>query len=225
MRRTMAKAAIHTAANLLFFTLIGTAMLALTYKLTRSTIALSVEQEKLRLITQIAPPTAYENDIMKDVIELAADELLGTDRTTVAYRGRIGDKPSIAVLEAIAPDGYGGKVNLIIAIGIDGKIGGVRVVSHNETPGLGDYIEIGKDKWITIFNGRSMEEQPDKDWKVRKDGGQFDYRAGATVTPRAIIKSVHKALRYYAQHREEIFLPRKSMTLDKKQAPMKEVIR
>ena len=205
MRRTMAKAAFHTAANLLFFTLIGTALLALTFKLTRETIALSVEEEKLRLISQIALPTTYENDIMKDVIELAPDEMLGTDEKTTAYRGRMGNKPSIAVMEVIAPDGYGGKIKLIVAIHRDGKVGGVRVVTHNETPGLGDYIDIAKDQWITIFDEASLEKLRDRDWKVKKDGGTFDYRAGATITPRSIVKAVHKALKYYAQHRNEIF--------------------
>lgn len=205
MRRTMAKAALHTAANLLFFTLIGTALLAVTFKLTRNTIERSVENEKLRLISQIAPKTSYENDIMKDVIQLAPDELLGTDEAITAYRGRMGGNPSIAVLQVIAPDGYAGKVKLIVAIQKEGKVGGVRVVSHNETPGLGDYIDIAKDQWITIFNGKSLLGQTEREWKVRKDGGQFEYRAGATITPRAVVKAVRKALQYYEKHQEEIF--------------------
>jgi len=205
MRRTLAKASFHTALNLLFFALIGTALLALTYQLTRDTIARSVEREKLKLVVQIAPATAYDNDIMKDTALLAPDELLGNDDTTVAYRGRLNNKPSIAVLEATAPDGYGGRINLIIAIFRDGRIGGVRVISHNETPGLGDYIEIAKNKWVSVFNDTSLDNRRDSDWKVKKDGGLFDYMAGATVTPRAMVKAVHKALQYYALHRDELF--------------------
>jgi electron transport complex protein RnfG len=81
----------------------------------------------------------------------------------------------------------------------------VRVVSDKETPGLGDYIEIAKNKWITLFNGASLENHKDSDWQVKKDGGTFDYMAGATITPRAVIKAVHKALQYFAQHREVLF--------------------
>jgi len=205
MRRTLAKASFHTALNLLFFALIGTALLALTYQLTRDTIARSVENEKMKLIAQIVPATAYDNDIMKDTALLAPDELLGNDDATVAYRGRLKNKPSIAVLEATAPDGYGGRINLIIAFHRDGRIGGVRVISHNETPGLGDYIEIAKNKWIGVFNETSLNNRKDSDWKVKKDGGTFDYMAGATVTPRAMVKAVHKALQYYALHRDELF--------------------
>ena len=207
MRRTIAKASFYTALNLLFFTLIGTALLALTYDLTHDPIARSEEASKLKLISQIAPAATYDNDIMKDTTLLAADKLLGTEEPTVVYRGRLKGQPSIAVIQAVAPDGYSGKINLVIAIRQDGQIGGVRVVSHKETPGLGDYIEIAKSNWITGFNDTSLENRNARDWKVKKDGGAFDYMAGATITPRAIVKAVHKALQYYAQHRDELFAP------------------
>jgi len=204
---TTAKASLRTALNLLFFALIGTALLALTYDLTHDTIARSVEKEKLKLIAQIAPPATYDNDIMKDTAPLAKDKLLDGTATTIAYRGRLNNQPSIAVLQIVAPDGYSGRINLIIAIHSDGRIGGVRVVSHKETPGLGDYIEIAKNNWITGFNSASLDNPKESDWKVKKDGGSFDYMAGATITPRAVVKAVHKALQYYAQHRDELFSP------------------
>ncbi|MBK9160898.1 MAG: electron transport complex subunit RsxG [Nitrosomonadales bacterium] len=207
MRRTMAKASFHTAMNLLFFTAIGTALLALTYNLTHDTIVQSEEKEKLKLISQIVPADAHDNDLMKDTVPLAPDELLGNEETTMAYLGRMQGDPSIVVLGVIAPDGYGGKIRLIVSIRSNGQIGGVRVVSHNETPGLGDYIEIARSDWITAFNGTSLDNRREGDWKVRKDGGKFDHMAGATVTPRAIVKAVHKALQYYAQHRDELLVP------------------
>jgi len=214
MRRTMAKASFHTALNLLFFALIGTGLLALTYKLTHDTITLSEENEKLKLISQIAPTSAYDNDIMQDTVRIAADELLGNDEKTIVYRGRMRGEASIAVLQAAAPDGYGGKINLIISIHENGKIGGVRVVSHKETPGLGDYIEIAKDGWINIFKEASLQSAEEKDWKVRKDGGTFEYRAGATITPRAVLKAVRKVLKYFALHREEVFAEAPQITFD-----------
>jgi Na+-translocating ferredoxin:NAD+ oxidoreductase subunit G len=209
MRRTMAKASFITALNLLVFALIGTALLAITYQLTHEPIARSEELEKLKLVTQIAPNETYDNDIIKDSTQLPADELLGNDDTSIAYLGRLKGEPSIAVLQVIAPDGYSGRISLILSIRYegsgDGKVGGVRVISHKETPGLGDYIEIAKNKWITIFDGKSLDDPKDSDWKVKKDGGQFDYMAGATITPRAVVKAVHKALQYFAQHRDEMF--------------------
>lgn len=204
MRRTLAKASLYTALNLLLFALAGTALLAYTYELTHDAIERSIEQEKLKLIAQIAPPAAYDNDIMKDAVTLPADKLLGIDEPSVIYRGRLHGQPSIAVLQAAAP-GYSGRTRLIIAIYQDGTISGVRVVSHSETPGLGDYIEIAKSKWITGFDRASLENTRESEWKVRKDGGKFDYMAGATITPRSIVKAVHKALQYFALHRDELF--------------------
>jgi Na+-translocating ferredoxin:NAD+ oxidoreductase subunit G len=205
MRRTMAKASFITALNLLVFALIGTALLAITYQLTHEPIAHSEEAEKLKLVTQITPAESYDNDIIKDTAQLPADDLLGNADTSIAYLGRLKDQPSIAVLQVIAPDGYSGKISLILAIHSNGKIGGVRVISDKETPGLGDYIEIAKNKWITVFDGKSLDDPKDADWKVKKDGGSFDYMAGATITPRAVVKAVHKALQYFAQHRDEMF--------------------
>lgn len=203
----MAKASFHAALNLLFFATAGTALLAWTYGLTHDAIAQSEQNEKLRLVAQIVPPALFDNDIMKDTVHLAPDALLGTEETTTAYRGRLKGQPSIAVLQAVAPDGYSGRISLIVAIQRDGRIGGVRVVSHKETPGLGDYIEIAKSGWITLFNGLSLEIRKDSDWKVKKDGGAFEHTAGATITPRAVVKAVHKALQYAAQHHDELFAP------------------
>jgi len=214
MRRGITWSTVVTALNLLFFALIGTAMLATTYDLTRETIKQSEEKAKLKLISQIAPATAFNNDIIKDKAPLAEDDLLGNEETTFAYIGRLNNQPSIVVMPVIAPDGYNGKISMIIAIHKDGRIGGVRVISHKETPGLGDYIEIVKNKWITIFNGTSLDPQKDNDWQVRKDGGQFDYMAGATITPRAVVKAVHKALQYFAIHRDTLFSQHKTANVD-----------
>ena len=205
MRRTLAKASLSTALNLLVFTLIGTLVLALTYDLTRVAIAKTVEAEKLKLITQMVPPTLFDNVIMQDTLSVVPDALLGTDSATTAYRARLHQQPAAVVLEAIAPDGYSGKIFLLVAIRANGEVAGVRVVSHKETPGLGDYIEIAKSNWIKVFDGKSLAQYQDGDWKVRKDGGKFDHMAGATVTPRAIVKAVHKALQYFAQHRAALF--------------------
>ncbi|MDO9011304.1 MAG: electron transport complex subunit RsxG [Gallionella sp.] len=197
----MARASFHAALNLLFFAVLATLVLASTYYLTRDNIALSVEKEKLKLIAQVVPPQLYDNAIVQDTLQLPPSELLGTDETSIAYLARLKGEPSAVVLQVIAPDGYSGKIALIVAIGRNGEISGVRVVSHRETPGLGDYIELPKSPWIKGFDDQSLAKRKKTDWKVKKDGGQFDYMAGATITPRAVVKAVHKAAYYFEQHR------------------------
>lgn len=203
--KRIARSTLQTAVNLVFFAVLATAVLSSTFYLTRDTIAKSEERAKLKLITQIVPDTLFDNDIMQDKLSLPASELLGTEDVTTAYRARLKGEPSAVVLEAVAPDGYSGRIALILAVRADGRLAGVRVVSHKETPGLGDYIEIGKSRWITVFDGKSRELYHDTDWKVKKDGGRFEHMAGATVTPRALVKAVHKALVYFGENRDRLF--------------------
>ena len=204
MTRTIAKASFLTAMNLLIFALIGTAILAFTYSQTHDRIQHSIEAEKFKLISQILPQSLFDNDIIKDTLQIRPDALLGNEDTTTAYRARLKGQPSALVLEAIAPDGYSGKIYLLVAIRENGTLAGVRVVAHKETPGLGDYIEIGRSDWIKGFDGTSLAAYNDTDWKVKKDGGKFDYMAGATITPRAVVKAVHKSLQYFEQHRDAL---------------------
>jgi electron transport complex protein RnfG len=203
--KRIARSTLQTAINLVFFAAIGTAILSSTFFLTHDEIVKSEEAEKLKLITQIVPPSIFDNDIIQDTLTIATDPLLGNSGNTVAYRARLKGEPSAVIMEAVSPDGYSGRINLILAVRANGELAGVRVVSHKETPGLGDYIELPKSPWIKGFDGKSREVYKDSDWKVKKDGGQFDFVAGATITPRAVVKAVHKALIYFAANRDTLF--------------------
>ncbi len=203
--KRIARSTLQTAINLVFFSVLGTAVLASTFFMTHDAIVKSEEGEKLKLIMQIVPHDLFNNDIIQDKLVIAADPLLGNDDSTVAYRARLNGEPSAVVLEAVAPDGYSGKIALILAVRANGELAGVRVVSHKETPGLGDYIDIQKSPWIKGFDGKSRAVYKDADWKVKKDGGQFDYMAGATITPRAVVKAVNKALIYFGENRDKLF--------------------
>lgn len=200
LRHTFSSAGILTA-----FAVVGTALLAATYLVTRPIIAETEKQAKLALISQILPATLYDNDLFKDAALLPPAGELGNSEPTPVYRAVKEGKPSAAVLEVIAPDGYSGKIRMIVAIKADGEISGVRVVTHKETPGLGDYIDIAKNRWIRIFEGKSLSKYADQDWKVKKDGGKFEHMAGATVSPRTVVKAVHKSLKYFAANQDKIF--------------------
>lgn len=205
MNTAILKHSTQTGVILAIFAVFGTAFLVATHFATRNIIAESEKQAKLELIGQTLPKDLFDNDIIKDAATLPAAPEIGDREPTTVYRASKDGKPVAAVLEAIAPDGYSGKIKFIIAIKANGEISGVRVVTHNETPGLGDYIEIAKNKWITIFDGKSLSNTPDMAWKVKKDGGKFEHNAGATVTPRALIKAVHKTLKYFQDNQDKIF--------------------
>lgn len=198
---------LRTAGILLAFAVAGTTLLAFVFALTRPIIAKTEEAAKLALIAQVLPAKLYDNDLLRDVIELAPAPELGPVEAGHAYRARLNGQPAAVVLEAVAPDGYSGRIKLLIAIRADGELAGARVVAHRETPGLGDYIEAAKSDWIGGFQGKSLENPGPEGWKVKKDGGQFDYMAGATITPRAVVRAVKRALEYYGQNRERLFAP------------------
>jgi len=200
---------IATALTLLVFAVIGASLLAGTFQLTRPTIERSELAEKLALVAQTLPAGSFDNNPIEDALPLAADAQLGLKRPGQAYIARKDGQVVAVVLEAVAPDGYSGEIRMLIGIRIDGSISGVRVTSHLETPGLGDYIDIARNPWINQFTDKSLSQPADAAWKVRKDGGAFDYLAGATVTPRAVIKAVNRALHFFAAHQAELLAPLK----------------
>lgn len=207
---TAAHTSLRTAVIMVLFTLAFTAMMAYVYGLTRDAIEASAQEEKMKLINEVLPAETYDNALLEDYVQLGATPDLGLDDGGRIYRARRGGAPAALVLEAAAPDGYSGRIDLIVAVGADGRLSAVRVVSHKETPGLGDYIDPRKDKdkarpWITRFDHLSFGEVSRAEWKVKKDGGRFDYHTGATISARAVTNAVGKALAYAAAERERLF--------------------
>ncbi|MDD3528450.1 MAG: electron transport complex subunit RsxG [Gallionellaceae bacterium] len=193
-----------TASALLAFAMFGAALLSGTFQLTRPAIEQSERAAKMKLIAQVLPPDGFDNDLIRAARPLPADPLLGLRHPGEAYLAMRHGQPVAVVLEAAAPDGYSGEIRFLVGIRPDGTVAGVRVTSHHETPGLGDYIEIGKSPWVRVFDGKSLADPQPVNWKVRKDGGLFDYMAGATITPRALVKAVRRTLEYFQAHRNEL---------------------
>jgi Na+-translocating ferredoxin:NAD+ oxidoreductase subunit G len=202
--------AARTAGILFIFVIIFTGLLSAAYLWTKPSIEASAAEEKMRLVDEVLPRSEYDNALLEDSLALPATPELGLSEASTLYRARRDKQPAALIFEAVAPDGYAGKIRLIMAVRADGKVAGVRVTQHKETPGLGDYVEVKKDKnkarpWITQFTGMALSDVADKDWKVKKDGGRIDYYAGATVTPRAVSKAVLKAVKWTEANRDRLF--------------------
>lgn len=186
------------------FAVIGTSLVAFTYENTRDRIAENERLALLKKLHKLIPPQRIDNDIVNDTVTVSDRYRLGTDSTQV-YLGRKNGEPIAAVFTTTAPEGYSGDIQLLVAVNIDGTLGGVRVVSHRETPGLGDRIEEDKNDWILQFAGKSLNNPGSEAWKVKRDGGAFDQFTGATITPRTVIKAVKNTLQYYSEHGESLF--------------------
>lgn len=222
MSKTILKHAAKTAFTLVAFALTFTLLMTVVYQVTKEPIAQSEAAARIALFQQVVDKDRYDNDVLKDTINIAPSDLLGNKKPTTASIARMGNKPTAVILEAIAYDGYSGKIKLLVAINHDGSISGVRVLTHKETPGLGDYIDIAKSQWIKLFDGESLLKTSGANWTVKKDGGHFDYRAGATITPRAVVKAVHKALQYFNENKEALFTSSPSLKKNIQEAAKEE---
>jgi len=186
------------------FAIICTAIVGIVNESTKARIARQEQQQLLKTLHSIISSERLNNDIYQDC-SIVTDVELGTLIPQTIYLARFNDKPVAAAITTIAPGGYNGNIELIVAINYDNTISGVRVLKHQETPGLGDKVELRKSNWITKFIGKTVKSKKDHQWKVRKDGGMFDQFTGATITPRAVVKAVKKTALYFAKHKQKLF--------------------
>jgi electron transport complex protein RnfG len=174
---------------------IAAALVVVVHSITAPVIAYQLEQDQNALLAQILNGQPFVNKVFDEGV-------------TQAYQGEsyvispvIGEQGTIThhVISG-TQEGYSGEIRFLIGVDINGLIEGVRILSHSETPGLGDKIEIEKNDWILSFNQRSLANT--STWKVKKDGGEFDQFSGATITPRSVVKGVHNALRALEKSQE-----------------------
>lgn len=174
--------------------LMASTLLVMGDQLTSEAIAQRHAEDVQAMLSEVIPPALHDNDLLQDQLNI--------DDKNV-YQARIDNHVSAVAYQVVEP-GYSGDITLIIGIDNKGKLLGVRVVSHTETPGLGDKMETARSNWIYSFDGMTLEETNEHNWAVKKDGGQFDQFTGATITPRAIVKAVKHGMLFFQQNREQL---------------------
>jgi electron transport complex protein RnfG len=174
-------------------------LLAITDEITLDDIAARAVEDKQASLSQVLPDGIHDNNPVKDTLTLTNDE----GKEITIYRARKGDQVTGVAYE-IFGTGYAGEIRLMMGVDADGKVLGVRALAHKETPGLGDKIEVKKTDWIEHFTGLSLGNPPEERWKVKKDGGQFDQFAGATITPRGVVKAIKGGLDFFAQNKTRL---------------------
>lgn len=171
-------------------------LLAITDEVTLDDIAARAIDDKQNSLSQVLPDELHDNNPVNDTLTLTNAE--GKELTV--FRARKGGRVTGVAYE-IFGSGYAGEIKLMMGIDSDGKVLGVRVLAHKETPGLGDKIEVKKGPWIERFTGLSVGNPPIERWKVKKDGGDFDQFAGATITPRGVLKAIRSGLEFFAENK------------------------
>lgn len=198
---TTSRSILRNSMILGLFAVATVGMIAVTQQTTAERISEAQRRVQLSALNEIVPHDQHDNDLLTDSFSVQDRQYLSLSAPADAYRARQGERVSAVILPVVAPDGYSGRIDLLVGIRADGTIAGVRSVSHRETPGLGDKIETAKSQWILSFNGKSLSMPIPEQWAVKKDGGQFDQFTGATITPRAVVKAVYQALTYFDAHR------------------------
>jgi len=189
------------------FALIASVLLGVTNCSTEGTIQRRLDEDLNKSLEEVVPAALYDNDMLQDTLTIPSAEYnIGANETTV-YIAKKSGQVSAVCFKFTAPDGYSGAINMIMGIDRDGNILGVRVLSHKETPGLGDKIEVAKSDWILKFVGRSLDNLAPVKWAVKKDGGEFDQFAGATITPRKSVQAIYRGLQLFKAHQAQLINP------------------
>ncbi|MET0051950.1 MAG: electron transport complex subunit RsxG [Candidatus Thiodiazotropha sp.] len=184
------------------FSTLATALLVAGNLATKEDILARQQEDLLSSLNQVVPAETYDSDLLNQPLTLQDDN--GHELTV--YRGLHGMKVNALAYEIVG-QGYAGDIRLIMGVNAEGEVLGVRVLAHAETPGLGDKIELAKDDWILGFNKRSLANTTEKQWHVKKDGGEFDQFSGATITPRGVVGAIHQGLKFFQVHRDELLDP------------------
>ncbi|MEP3166691.1 MAG: electron transport complex subunit RsxG [Marinobacter sp.] len=194
----------RNAIGLGLFAIVTGGTIAVTQVMTAERIEEQAAKAEAKALFEIIPEDQHDNNLLTDTVELPADDRFNAGEPVTAWVARDNGRPTGLIMPVVAPDGYSGAIQLLVGIDLQGRILGVRVTSHRETPGLGDRIETKKSDWIHAFTGRSLRDPEPRRWNVKKNGGVYDHFTGATITPRAVVKAVQKSLIYFRQHRSEI---------------------
>jgi electron transport complex protein RnfG len=195
--------------TVLFVGVVGVAaalIVSASYDFSKDRIAANQRARLIASLNSVLDPSLRERDLATIRLSVTDEELLGDDDPVDVFVALENGQPMAIVFASVAPHGYNAAISLLIGISPSSTVTGVRVVSHRETPGLGDAIEVDKTDWIRQFDSTSLQMPPLEGWGVKKDeGGEFDSLTGATVTSRAVVNAVKNTLLYFEQHREEIY--------------------
>lgn len=195
---------VRSLLGLVIMAAIAGLVIGLSESLSRERIAENRRNALLATLHQVLDPSFYDNDLLNSYQRITAAPLLNPTGPVDAYLATQAGQPVAVLMTARAPDGYNGAIELLVAVRVDGSLAGVRVLSHRETPGLGDHIEAGRSDWILQFNGLSLQRPDWSGWAVKADGGSLDGLTGATVTPRAVVKAARNALLYFEQQQPNL---------------------
>ena len=183
------KETFRLVATLTVICLMAGVLLAWVDGMTCGPIERALREEKLEALRSVLP--LYDNEPDKDVVVVDGDWTFYVARKDGAFAG--------AAVEAGTTKGYGGSIRIMVGIGADGKVRGIEILKHKETPGLG--AKIGDSAFLGQFANRDIAETT---WAVKKDGGDIDQITAATISSRAVTEALKAGLEVYRSNEDQI---------------------
>jgi len=185
-----------TALRLALFSIIIIGLVSLVFIQTEHKIQENEHQALLQSLQSVLTPELYDNKLSENSIQLGDITL---------YRAYKASRPTAVIIKSTTHQGYSGDIQLLTALDINGSIIAVRILNHQETPGLGDKIELKKSNWLLNFSHKTKDDMQSSTWAVKRDQGQFDQFTGATITPRAVVNEIKKVGLFFQNNKTQIF--------------------
>lgn len=165
---------------------VASLMLSLTNNITAPVIEqrnIQANNESRQEVLQVAEEFSEVKDVKGDLIE-------------EVYQGTKGGEV-VGYTIKTTPKGYGGKVEVMVGISNDGKISGVKIGNHTETPGLGS--KSADPSFKDQYNGKSTKTPLNVVKGNASNENDIVAISGATITSKAVTAGVNTAMDVYEQ--------------------------
>lgn len=156
---------------------------------------------------------SFDNDLVLDTYLLSADSgqeglsnlhLLNLDRDRLAYIARRGTQAVAVAVPTTADDGFNGKIDLLVAVDMFGRISAARVIEDVASDRLYGVVDVIDSKWMNEFSGNSMRDILRLSWQPITAENEYDQFVGASITPKSVANQIYDALVFYQSNRIEL---------------------
>lgn len=171
---------------LLLITAVAGLLLGGAYEITKAPIAATIEADKQAAMKEILP--------MADKFENANVNIEGNEKISEVNSGLKGTEIAGYAIK-VSPKGYSGAVQIMVGISTDGKVTGIKILSHTETPGLG--ANAPKPEFSGQYKDKSIKDKLEVVKEVPSKENQIQAITGATITSKAVTLGVNDAIDFY----------------------------
>ena len=169
---------------LLLITGVAAFLLGGAYEITKAPIAASIENDRQVAMKEILPTA---DKFQKSDVKI-------TEKVSEVNNGLKGTEIAGYAIK-VSPKGYGGPVDIMVGLSTDGKVTGIKILSHTETPGLG--ANAPEPKFSNQYKNKPTKDKLEVVKIVPTKGNQIQALTGATITSKAVTLGVNDAIDFY----------------------------